>query len=251
MNFQARLDHRLKMSGRRQGRGKREIPEKTLRPAASSGTIPTFESPGATPLGIEPGLGSPGWEESSLTTAPPRQPFALINGAAQGSVIQSTAGPIVAFRKIADNQCAVDIGIFVHKTVEYSLQDKTEVNPMYTDVTFPIGSQFIRYALDYSEPVVDLRRHQPRLYSRLTYSSAQVTCSSATAAGTTYSIHSTQPRGTNERMKQVEAKLACAPSTLALSYCAKSQAGTNAAIFHDHFSFDNTFAQIHFHDWTI
>ncbi|KAJ8871794.1 hypothetical protein PR048_028134 [Dryococelus australis] len=43
-----------------EGRGKREIPEKTRRPAASSGTIPTCENPGATPLGIEPG--SPRWE---------------------------------------------------------------------------------------------------------------------------------------------------------------------------------------------
>ncbi|KAJ8874128.1 hypothetical protein PR048_024970 [Dryococelus australis] len=39
--------------------------------AASSGTIPTCENPGATPLGIEPG--SPRWEASSLTTTPPRK----------------------------------------------------------------------------------------------------------------------------------------------------------------------------------
>ncbi|KAJ8882200.1 hypothetical protein PR048_018688 [Dryococelus australis] len=36
------------------GRGKREIPEKTLRPTASSGTIPTCENPVTRP-GIEPG----------------------------------------------------------------------------------------------------------------------------------------------------------------------------------------------------
>ncbi|KAJ8893762.1 hypothetical protein PR048_006362 [Dryococelus australis] len=35
--------------------GKREIPEKTRRPAASSGTIPTCENPGAIPPEIEPG----------------------------------------------------------------------------------------------------------------------------------------------------------------------------------------------------
>ncbi|KAJ8876080.1 hypothetical protein PR048_023989 [Dryococelus australis] len=50
--------------------GKREIPDKTRRPAASSATIPTCEYPGATPSGIETGL--PGWEASSLTTTPPR-----------------------------------------------------------------------------------------------------------------------------------------------------------------------------------
>ncbi|KAJ8866487.1 hypothetical protein PR048_032330 [Dryococelus australis] len=45
------------------GRGKREIPEKTCRTAASS-------NPGATPPEIEPV--SPMWEVSSLTTTPPR-----------------------------------------------------------------------------------------------------------------------------------------------------------------------------------
>ncbi|KAJ8878819.1 hypothetical protein PR048_019405 [Dryococelus australis] len=34
--------------------GEREIPEKTQRPCASSGTIPHFENPGAGPLGTEP-----------------------------------------------------------------------------------------------------------------------------------------------------------------------------------------------------
>ncbi|KAJ8878373.1 hypothetical protein PR048_018950 [Dryococelus australis] len=52
-----------------QGRGKQEIPEKTRRPAASSGTIT-----GATPPGIEPGL--PWREASSLTATPPRPSMA-------------------------------------------------------------------------------------------------------------------------------------------------------------------------------
>ncbi|KAJ8875014.1 hypothetical protein PR048_022904 [Dryococelus australis] len=46
-------------------RGKREIPEKTHRPAASSGTISTCENPEVSRPGIEPG--SPWWEASSLT----------------------------------------------------------------------------------------------------------------------------------------------------------------------------------------
>ncbi|KAJ8880248.1 hypothetical protein PR048_016714 [Dryococelus australis] len=50
------------------GRGKREIPEKTRRPTASSGTIPTCEIPVARP-GIEPG--SPWWEASVLIAQPP------------------------------------------------------------------------------------------------------------------------------------------------------------------------------------
>ncbi|KAJ8866702.1 hypothetical protein PR048_032563 [Dryococelus australis] len=49
--------------------GKREIPEKTRRLAASSGTIPTYISPVTRP-GIEPG--SSWWEASKLTAQPPR-----------------------------------------------------------------------------------------------------------------------------------------------------------------------------------
>ncbi|KAJ8870636.1 hypothetical protein PR048_029659 [Dryococelus australis] len=54
-------------------RGKREIPEKTRRPAASSSTIATCENPGVTLPGIEPC--SPWWEASSLTAQSPRPPF--------------------------------------------------------------------------------------------------------------------------------------------------------------------------------
>ncbi|KAJ8879354.1 hypothetical protein PR048_019962 [Dryococelus australis] len=46
-----------------------EIPEKTRRPAASSGTIPTCENPVTRP-GIEPG--SPWWEASVLIAQPPQ-----------------------------------------------------------------------------------------------------------------------------------------------------------------------------------
>ncbi|KAJ8866772.1 hypothetical protein PR048_032633 [Dryococelus australis] len=51
-----------------EGRGKREIPEKTRRPTTSSGTIPTCENPVTRP-GIEPG--SPWWEASGLISQPP------------------------------------------------------------------------------------------------------------------------------------------------------------------------------------
>ncbi|KAJ8867451.1 hypothetical protein PR048_031253 [Dryococelus australis] len=49
----AKMAYMLRNAGM-QGRGKREIPEKTRRPAASSVTIPTCEKPGATPPGTEP-----------------------------------------------------------------------------------------------------------------------------------------------------------------------------------------------------
>ncbi|KAJ8866352.1 hypothetical protein PR048_032195 [Dryococelus australis] len=50
------------------GRRKREIPEKTHQPTASSSTIPTCESPVTRP-GIDPG--SPWWEASVLIAQPP------------------------------------------------------------------------------------------------------------------------------------------------------------------------------------
>ncbi|KAJ8870066.1 hypothetical protein PR048_029077 [Dryococelus australis] len=55
-----------------QGRGKREIPEKTRRPAASFGTIPKCKNLGATLSAIEPGL--PWWKASALAATPPRPP---------------------------------------------------------------------------------------------------------------------------------------------------------------------------------
>ncbi|KAJ8897673.1 hypothetical protein PR048_003023 [Dryococelus australis] len=55
------------------GRGKRENPEKTRRPTASSGTIPTCENPVTRP---ESEPRSPWWEASELTARPPRPRYA-------------------------------------------------------------------------------------------------------------------------------------------------------------------------------
>ncbi|KAJ8894604.1 hypothetical protein PR048_007268, partial [Dryococelus australis] len=60
--------------------GKREVPEKTRQPAASPGTIPTYENPGAAPPGIEPGL--PWWVETAVTTTPLRTPNTIRDCAA-------------------------------------------------------------------------------------------------------------------------------------------------------------------------
>ncbi|KAJ8870896.1 hypothetical protein PR048_027197 [Dryococelus australis] len=65
-NYRCSLPTRASAAGMK-GRGKREIPEKTCRPAASSGTIPTCENPGGTRSGIVPS--SPRWEASRLTAA--------------------------------------------------------------------------------------------------------------------------------------------------------------------------------------
>ncbi|KAJ8887700.1 hypothetical protein PR048_013918 [Dryococelus australis] len=52
--------------------GETGYPEKTRRPAASSGTIPTCENPGATPPGIEP--------ESIMLTLDDTEPIAELRG---------------------------------------------------------------------------------------------------------------------------------------------------------------------------
>ncbi|KAJ8873465.1 hypothetical protein PR048_024283 [Dryococelus australis] len=52
-------------------------PEKTHRPAAQSGTIPTCENPGVIRPGLEPG--SPWWGASRLTAQPPWPLQALVS----------------------------------------------------------------------------------------------------------------------------------------------------------------------------
>ncbi|KAJ8892343.1 hypothetical protein PR048_004923 [Dryococelus australis] len=74
-------------------RGEREIPEKTHRPAALSGTIPTYEIPGVTRLGVEPG--SPWWEASRLTTQPRRPHHELISARTGLSLNQSCVESIL------------------------------------------------------------------------------------------------------------------------------------------------------------
>ncbi|KAJ8897530.1 hypothetical protein PR048_002877 [Dryococelus australis] len=63
---------KMTMEQRRNERvGETEIPEKTRRPTASSGTIPTCENPVTRP-GVKPC--SPWWEASKLIAQPPRPP---------------------------------------------------------------------------------------------------------------------------------------------------------------------------------
>ncbi|KAJ8894339.1 hypothetical protein PR048_006965 [Dryococelus australis] len=71
------------------GWGKREIPEKIRRPAASSSTVPTCGNPGATPPGIEPGS-SPRWSAVAerLACSPPTK----------ANRVQSPAGSLPDFR---------------------------------------------------------------------------------------------------------------------------------------------------------
>ncbi|KAJ8871048.1 hypothetical protein PR048_027352 [Dryococelus australis] len=65
-NYTKRLAHRIRWSSAGiQGRRKRDIPEKTRRLAASSGTIPTCENLGA----ARPGIGLAGGEQSNRSAA--------------------------------------------------------------------------------------------------------------------------------------------------------------------------------------
>ncbi|KAJ8865717.1 hypothetical protein PR048_033237 [Dryococelus australis] len=73
------------------GWGKLEIPEKTRRTEASSGTIPSWSNPGMTRPGFEPG--SPWWEASSLTAQPPGPGF--IRNSNQSTSVRSRTMPLV------------------------------------------------------------------------------------------------------------------------------------------------------------
>ncbi|KAJ8897938.1 hypothetical protein PR048_003296 [Dryococelus australis] len=66
----------LLRSAKIEGRGKREIPEKTRRPTASSGTIPTCGCQGVTRPGIEPGLP---WRDARRLTSQSPRPRGLLD----------------------------------------------------------------------------------------------------------------------------------------------------------------------------
>ncbi|KAJ8877431.1 hypothetical protein PR048_021885 [Dryococelus australis] len=77
------------------GGGKREIPEKTRRPATSSGTIPTCENPGVNQPGNQPD--SPNWEANRLTAQPPRRLTHLKTQPMHDVFVKSSA-PSTSFR---------------------------------------------------------------------------------------------------------------------------------------------------------
>ncbi|KAJ8881231.1 hypothetical protein PR048_017705 [Dryococelus australis] len=103
-----------------QGQGKREIPDKTPRPTASSGKIPTCENPGATPPRIKPNSPRPEEFADSFRDKleSKTRPLAhVVFDTTWRTVPQSSPSTVTT-----DNQCTVDIAIFVHKIVESSLQ---------------------------------------------------------------------------------------------------------------------------------
>ncbi|KAJ8873766.1 hypothetical protein PR048_024600 [Dryococelus australis] len=85
-----RLRYGSEATERKSGWRKRETPEKTRRPVASSSAIPACEDPGVTRPGIEPGSSLVGGEQvnSSATAAPrlppshPGEPSSIIGGIA-------------------------------------------------------------------------------------------------------------------------------------------------------------------------
>ncbi|KAJ8866076.1 hypothetical protein PR048_033600 [Dryococelus australis] len=118
----ARLCHATFTEQRRNERtGDLVNPEKTRRQVASPHTITTYENPGATPTGIEPGSRS------------------LESPARQGKFSSGS-------------RCV--------KETQPTTVDKIDVKRVYTKVDFAIGLQFIRHALDDSEPIADVTEHR-------------------------------------------------------------------------------------------
>ncbi|KAJ8865915.1 hypothetical protein PR048_033438, partial [Dryococelus australis] len=83
-----------------------ETPEKAHQPAVLSGTIPTCGNPGLTPPVIEP---SSPWREYQLDHT--------VFDTSWRTLVQSPPCTVTA-----DNQCTVDISVFVHETAESTLQ---------------------------------------------------------------------------------------------------------------------------------
>ncbi|KAJ8874183.1 hypothetical protein PR048_025025 [Dryococelus australis] len=83
------------------GGGKRDVPEKTHRPVASSGTIPTSENPGRVPSGIEAWLALMGseWPEPLTDVAPCITEFGIIATlliwVMLGPFVFTTLGPVM------------------------------------------------------------------------------------------------------------------------------------------------------------
>ncbi|KAJ8873739.1 hypothetical protein PR048_024573 [Dryococelus australis] len=102
-------------------------PQKTRRPSASSGTIPTCENP----------------EKISSETQLKGLAYLKLFPAFQTE------------QREDDKGCTAQR---VTKAVSSSRTDKIDVKHVYTEVDFAIGSQFIRYALDDSESISDLGR---------------------------------------------------------------------------------------------
>ncbi|KAJ8880055.1 hypothetical protein PR048_020678 [Dryococelus australis] len=77
------------LSAGKKERRKRKIPEKTRRPTASSGTIPTYENPMTRP-GIE--ASSPWWEASEPPARPPRHQHIFETNTSQGLLTPQETG---------------------------------------------------------------------------------------------------------------------------------------------------------------
>ncbi|KAJ8865850.1 hypothetical protein PR048_033372 [Dryococelus australis] len=112
-------------------RGKREIPEKTRRPAASSGTFPTCENP----------VNRPGWEASSLTTtrlSPRRRTDMLDTNQNKANVmlIKSKVDFVASFSSVkkgvagylCSSQWRNNAGSGTYSTVKVSLMPMPDAN---------------------------------------------------------------------------------------------------------------------------
>ncbi|KAJ8886130.1 hypothetical protein PR048_012339 [Dryococelus australis] len=121
----------VRSSAGTKGLGKREIPEKTRLPVASSGMIPICEDPGVARPGIEPG--APLWEASRLTAHtlasqvqfPAGSPdfrkwescqmMPLVGGLSRGSPVS----PVPSFRR-----CSIFISITLNGSQDLAVKSR-------------------------------------------------------------------------------------------------------------------------------
>ncbi|KAJ8874599.1 hypothetical protein PR048_025465 [Dryococelus australis] len=123
-------------AGGMKGRGSREIPEKTRRPAVSSGTILRCENPGNDLAGNEPD--APWFEVGCLTTTPPRP---LVSFEILGSSTK-----LISYLNVASPAC---LKLLLEKTCLPQLANRPDfthvARPRRTTTRLPVTYRSCRY----------------------------------------------------------------------------------------------------------
>ncbi|KAJ8873928.1 hypothetical protein PR048_024765 [Dryococelus australis] len=139
------------------GRGKREIPEKTRLPTASSSTIPTCDFEEivvfTTPEWGRIWAGPARILRSDLATLAEQRNLPALYDVWAVRRCQS----LTVYRSC--NPCALLLRRFI-VAIEQITSNKIAFKRVYTEVTFAIGSEFIRHALDDSAPIADMKRNK-------------------------------------------------------------------------------------------
>ncbi|KAJ8877983.1 hypothetical protein PR048_022446 [Dryococelus australis] len=145
------------------GREEREIPEKTRQPAVSSGTIPSCENSSRESSPVHPRRRR---NSLQLCTRHRQQIVVeVLQHETQGKLPTSSlfacmvapCTPEQHTDRLVIRVVYSPLSSPQHAPRGYYVTDKIDVQHVYTEVTFAIGSQLIRHTLDDSGPIGDLQ----------------------------------------------------------------------------------------------